>query len=245
MALSIKSFISHLLGLVGLEDAQPLHLDLGAKLLVLHLGSKATLSFLASSTATSRRRTIGRVRSGESPEPCTAWIGLLVDRDGLVGIGLVQAAGLGDLGADLGVELLGGQGLGILGGRRAADLPVLLGLLVGAASAKGLDLGPQAFVERVAGRGHFGQEGTRPAIVAGREAPPGLLRRGSGHRLARRALIWAISSSAWASTPNLPVLGLVGKLLGGRVIAVLVQGLGLAEQLTSPRLPAGWPLRQA
>ena len=85
--------------------------------------------------ATSRRRTIGRVRSGREARGLDGLQGLLVDGDGLVGVGLLEPAGLGDLGADLGVELLGGEGLGVRDHRvLVADDGLALGALSSAGS---------------------------------------------------------------------------------------------------------------
>ena len=72
MALSIKSFISIFLALSA-SRMRSRFISISARsFLSCILASKTTLSFLASSIATSSRRTIGRVRSGESPEACTA-----------------------------------------------------------------------------------------------------------------------------------------------------------------------------
>ena len=141
----------------------------------------------------------------------------------------MEAAALGDLGPDLGVELLGRQRLGVLGGV-GARLAVGLGLLVGGQLLEQVfDLGSQAVVERVAGGGDLGQEGTRPAVVAGTQGRQGRLveaerpallgERDLGDQLVGLGL-----------DAELAGLGLGRELLGCLVVAVLVQFLGLAEQ---------------
>ena len=72
MALSIRSFIRTFLALSASRMRSRFSSISARSCLSCILASKATLSFLASSIATSRRRTIGRVRSGESPDAWTA-----------------------------------------------------------------------------------------------------------------------------------------------------------------------------
>ena len=74
MALSIRSFNLTFLALSASRMRSRFFSISARSCLSAIFRSKSTLSFLASSMATSRRRTIGRVRSGDSPRACTAWI---------------------------------------------------------------------------------------------------------------------------------------------------------------------------
>ena len=87
-------------------------------------------------------------------------------RQGLVGIDVVVSAGLGDLGADLGVELLGGEGLGILGGIDGRGGAGLAAAAMRELLEEPLDLGPESLVERVAGRGDLGEEVPGPLSMS-------------------------------------------------------------------------------
>ncbi len=111
-----------------------------------------------------------------------------------------------------------------------ARLAVGLALVVGGQLLEEvLDLGSQALVERVAGRGHFGQEGTRPAVVAGAQG-----RQGRFVEAERSTLLGQPDLGdqlvGLGIDAELARLGLVGELLGCLVVAVLVEFLGLAEQ---------------
>ena len=90
---------------------------------------------------------------------------LLVERDRLVGIGLMEPTPFPDLGADLGIQLLGRERLGVLHvlGRRLA---VLLRLFVRELREQAVNLFAKALIERVTGRGNLDQQDPRPTVIS-------------------------------------------------------------------------------
>ncbi len=97
---------------------------------------------------------------------------VLIEGDRLVGVGLLEPSALGDLGADLGVELLGGQRLGVgLGDVDAGGLEVDVAgpaghLLAGELGHQVLDLLHRPLVEpRPVGR-DLGEEAIGTLVVA-------------------------------------------------------------------------------
>ncbi len=205
MALSIRSFILAFLALSA-SRMRSRFISISARsCLSVIFRSNSTLSFLAISIATSRRRTIGRVRSGESPDGMHGLDRLFVECDRLVGIGLVQTTPFTDLGADLGVESLGHQRLGVL--HRAWSLTSQSGL---ALSSESLASRPSTFCrspsssESPAAATSVSSTRARPLSPARSAASAVSYRLKAPPCSARFA--WAINSSAWASTPNLPSL---------------------------------------
>ena len=220
-----------LLGLVGLEDPEPLLLDLGAVRLVLHLGLEGDLvlpgQLEGDLEATGHRageglRDLGGLDGLE---------GVLVDGDGPGRVSLLEPAGLGDLGADLGVELLRGQGLGVRDrlGRVGGD-----GLARGAGSLgelhqEILDLLHQPLVEPFARR-NLGQQVAGMLLIAFAEGLEGrLVKTQRGPLLGQGDLDQQVVGLSVHA--QLLGLRLVGLLLGGWVVAVGVEDPGLGQQI--------------
>ena len=92
-----------------------------------------------------------------------------------------------------------------------------------------VDLGSHALVERVAGGGHFRQQGTCPAVVAGAQGRQGRFVKAQGPALLGQGDL-GDQLVGLGIDAELARLGLVGKLLGRLVVAVLVKFPGFAEQ---------------
>ncbi len=175
------------LGLVRLQDPQPLHLDFRAELLVGHLPLELDLVLLGDldghlEPPDHRSCQVGRkarrpVRPGSSARrarsPCR-------DRSRAVGGPspiLVPTSALSFWAAKASASWA----------FRVVDLPSGLRLVVGELRQQAIDLRPQALIERVTRGRDLGEKDPRPWRYHRSGAPPGPSRRGSRHPLARRA----------------------------------------------------------
>ena len=169
---------------------------------------------------------------------------LVEQGDRLVGVGLQEPAGLGDLGADLGVELLRGQGLGVGAHRRPVRRRRRSESSLGQLQEQVLDLLHEPVVDRRTRAGDLGEQGAGAAVLA--------LADGVERRLVeaqRPALLGQGDLGEQVVGLGLDAeparLGLGGLLLRRGIVAALIEGLGLADQLLAPgdrgggREPAG------
>ena len=139
-------------------------------------------------------------------------------------------AGLGDLGADLGVELLGGEGLGILGGIDGRGGAGLAAAAIREPLEEPLDLGPESLVERVAGRCDLGEEVPGTLSIPLADGLEGFIVESQGPALLGHADL-SDQLVGLGVNSGLGGLGLPGRLAGRPVVAAGIQGLGLGHEL--------------